>query len=89
MKKMSDFSAVFNKKIERRSKGYSETRVKFDEYLINSLKTKLVQSEQQAHKLLRHPMIIWMIPMKIMMKMKVIYFLPCNWFPMKFPMNSK
>ena len=40
MKEMSDISEVFIKKIERRSKDYSETRVIFDEYLLNSLKAK-------------------------------------------------
>ena len=38
MKKMSDFRDVFIKKVQRRAKGYSETRVLFDEYLDNSLK---------------------------------------------------
>ena len=40
MKKMSDLSEVFIKKIERRSKDYSETHVIFDEYLQNLLKAK-------------------------------------------------
>ena len=40
MKTMTDFSAVFCKKIERRSKDCTETRVIFDEYLVNSLKNK-------------------------------------------------
>jgi len=40
MKKMSDLSEVFIKKIEERSKDYTETRIIFDEYLLNSLKSK-------------------------------------------------
>ena len=38
MKKMSDFRDIFIKKIQRRAKGYTETRVVFDECLENSLK---------------------------------------------------
>ena len=38
MKKMSDFRLVFCKKIQRRAKNYSETRVVFNEYLDQSLK---------------------------------------------------
>ena len=40
MKKMSDLRTVFCKKIDRRSKGYTEVRVIFDQYLLNSLKEK-------------------------------------------------
>ena len=40
MKKMIDFSDVFCKKIARRAKQYTETRVVFDEYRVNSLKEK-------------------------------------------------
>ena len=40
MKKMSDLRTVFCKKIDRRSKGYTQVRVIFDQYLLNSLKEK-------------------------------------------------
>ena len=38
MKKMLDFRDVLIKKVQRKAKGYTETRVLFDEYQENSLK---------------------------------------------------
>ena len=50
MKKMSDLLLVFCKKIENRAKGYSETRVVFDEYYDASLKAKTRAKRAKAKK---------------------------------------
>ena len=56
MKKMSDFRLLFCKKIQRRAKNYSETRVVFDEYPDQSLKKKpeLNEAKVKGRLLIKH-----------------------------------
>ena len=52
MKKMSDFRLVFCKKIQRRAKNYSDSRVLLDEYLDQSLKenTRVKRAKDKGKK---------------------------------------